>query len=49
MFRLKTEERLINRLIIEKTLSKKTPHPLFAKEGYNSSLWQREGRRDFIN
>jgi len=27
---------------------KNLPSPLFAKEGYISSLWQREGRRDFI-
>jgi hypothetical protein len=25
------------------------PSPLFAKEGYYSSLWQREVRRDFTN
>jgi len=25
------------------------PLPLFAKEGYKTSLWQREVRRDFIN
>jgi hypothetical protein len=27
----------------------KISHPLFAKEGYKSSLWKREGRRDLIN
>jgi hypothetical protein len=27
----------------------KSPHPLFAKEGYKSSLWKREDRRDLIN
>ncbi len=26
-----------------------SPLPLFAKEGYKTSLWQREVRRDFIN
>jgi len=29
--------------------SENLPTPLFAKEGYKSSLWQREVRRDFIN
>jgi hypothetical protein len=29
--------------------SENLPLPLFAKEGYKSSLWQREVRRDFIN
>jgi len=29
--------------------SQNLPSPLFAKEGENPSLWQREGRRDFIN
>ena len=29
--------------------SENLPSPLFAKEGYKSSLWQREDRRDFIN
>jgi len=29
--------------------SENLPFPLFAKEGFKSSLWQREGRRDFIN
>jgi type IV pilus assembly protein PilW len=31
------------------SLLKNLPLPLFAKEGYISSLWQREGKRDFIN
>jgi hypothetical protein len=43
------EQAIINRLILKKTLSKKSPHPLFAKEGHKSSLWQREVRRDFKN
>jgi hypothetical protein len=29
--------------------SENLPSPLFAKEGYKTSLWQREVRRDFIN
>jgi len=29
------------------SLLKNLPSPLFAKEGFNSSLWKREGRRDF--
>ena len=29
--------------------SENLPFPLFAKEGFKSSLWQREVRRDFIN
>jgi len=29
--------------------SENLPLPLFTKEGYKSSLWQREVRRDFIN
>ena len=29
--------------------SENLPFPLFAKEGYKSSIWQREVRRDFIN
>jgi hypothetical protein len=30
------------------SLLKNLPLPLFAKEGYITSLWQREVRRDFI-
>jgi hypothetical protein len=30
------------------SLLKNLPFPLFAKEGYIPSLWQREVRRDFI-
>jgi hypothetical protein len=36
-------------LLIERHLSENLPFPLFAKEGYYSSLWKREGRRDFLN
>jgi hypothetical protein len=32
----------------KESLLKNLPFPLFAKEGDISSLWQREGRRDFI-
>ena len=39
----------IKGLKIEFTKSENLPLPLFAKEGYKSSLWQREVRRDFIN
>ncbi len=28
--------------------TKDLPTPLFAKEGHDTSLWQREDRRDFI-
>jgi hypothetical protein len=31
------------------TLLINLPFPLFAKEGDIASLWQREGRRDFID
>jgi len=34
--------------ISKASLLKNLPLPLFAKEGYISSLWQREVRRDFI-
>jgi hypothetical protein len=30
-------------------IPKNLPFPLFAKEGYIASLWQREVRRDFLN
>jgi len=40
--------RIINSLRIERTLLRKSPLPLFAKEGLYSSLWKREVRRDFI-
>jgi len=30
-------------------IQKISPHPLFTKEGDNSSLWKRESRRDFTN
>jgi hypothetical protein len=35
--------------ISKKSLSENLPLPLFAKEGFKPSLWQREVRRDFIN
>ena len=36
--------------IIKKTdRCQNLPSPLFSKEGYCSSLWQREVRRDFTN
>jgi hypothetical protein len=34
--------------ISKTSLLKNLPSPLFAKEGDDSSLWQREVRRDFI-
>jgi hypothetical protein len=34
--------------IIKTSLLKNLPPPLFAKEGDNPSLWQKEVRRDFI-
>jgi len=34
---------------MNKHYSENLPSPLFAKEGRNSSLWKREGRRDFTN
>ncbi len=40
--------RVINSLKIEDTLLRKSPLPLFAKEGLYSSLWKREVGRDFI-
>jgi hypothetical protein len=30
-------------------LHENLPYPLFTKEGDYSSLWKREGRRDFMN
>jgi hypothetical protein len=38
----------IKGLIINRHYSENLPSPLFSKEGYYSSLWQREVRRDFI-
>jgi hypothetical protein len=38
---------LINRFIIEKTLSEKSPHPLSGIEWYTFSLWKREGKEGF--
>ena len=38
-----TLNKVIGKLIHIKNL----PSPLFAKEGHNTSLWQREDRRDF--
>jgi hypothetical protein len=34
--------------ISKASLLKNLPLPLFSKEGYITSLWQREVRRDFI-
>jgi len=34
--------------LIRIIIFRKSPHPLFTKEGLYSSLWQREVRRDFI-
>jgi hypothetical protein len=34
--------------ISKASLLKNLPTPLFSKEGYITSLWQREVRRDFI-
>jgi len=36
-------------IISKATFTRESPHPLFAKEGYIASLWQREVRRDFID
>jgi len=46
-------QKLFKNLFTKKCISKASllknlPLPLFAKEGYISSLWQREVRRDFI-
>jgi hypothetical protein len=40
--------RYIKKFISKASLLKNLSLPLFAKEGYYSSLWQREVRRDFI-
>jgi hypothetical protein len=37
------------RLQVRMHIPKNLPFPLFAKEGYIASLWQREVRRDFLN
>ena len=39
---------LTKKCISKASLLKNLPSPLFSKEGYSSSLWQREDRRDFI-
>jgi hypothetical protein len=39
----------LNAVKINLYKSENLPLPLFAKEGYKSSLWQREVRRDFID
>ena len=39
---------LTKKCISKASLLKNLPSPLFSKEGYCSSLWQREDRRDFI-
>jgi len=38
---------ITNECISKASLFKNLPTPLFAKEGYIPSLWQREDRRDF--
>jgi hypothetical protein len=38
----------IKEFISKASLLKNLPLPLFSKEGYITSLWQREVRRDFI-
>ncbi|OGW52977.1 MAG: hypothetical protein A2Y81_05355 [Nitrospirae bacterium RBG_13_43_8] len=42
------ENRVIKELIGKASLLKNLPLPLFSKEGFISSLWQREVRRDFV-
>jgi len=39
---------LTKEFISKTSLLKNLPSPLFAKEGDDPSLWQREVRRDFI-
>jgi hypothetical protein len=38
----------VTKAFVSEVLLKNLPSPLFAKEGEIASLWQREGRRDFI-
>jgi hypothetical protein len=45
------EEKIVvvfKKFISDASLFKNLPFPLFAKEGFISSLWQREVRRDFV-
>ena len=42
------ENGVTKELIGKALLVKNLPLPLFAKEGFISSLWQREDRRDFV-
>jgi hypothetical protein len=46
--KFQTNPKFTKEFISKASLLKNLPTPLFSKEGYITSLWQREVRRDFM-